>query len=336
MKIGEHDQRVLELMEVVDTSETADKKTQKQQAKAKGYLDDEFDLAYCLKGVKFSKGPLPTWLTTTLLTLLGLGIIAILITKKPDAFQIGLLGFLPLGLYRFYLHAQRYKFVSNIFMMDFAAAQLNAKECFAFFNKVKNELHSDYLKSTGGSFGNVMRLTYDNRPTYLLFHSYTVGSGKNSRHYTYTLVIQEHKRTFPNAFCFDKRMEIPNILFRDDVELEGVEFNKKYRVYTKDNDSHVDAFYVLNPRVMAKMLEPNEKEYLKLFETTENLVITGFAHQDFGGVKVRAEAPVIPFDEYRKVKETFLKYLDITTDLTDVLMREIVDKGENRNQAKEM
>ena len=329
-----HDKRVLELMNEIDNSETADKASQKLHAKEKGYLDDEFDLAYCLKGVKLRKGPFPIWISVILLLLLGFGIDVGLVRLGAEG-QMLIAGFVPVGAYVIWLFAQKKKYFFKVLSLDFEAKVLKRKELGDLLKKLKDELGSIYLKTTRGGFYQGLRMIYDNRPTYYLDYTYSIGSGKNRVTYHHTLVIQEHKHTFPNAFCYDNTTRIPISLFKENVKLEGTDFNKEYKVYVADDNKKVDAFYVLNPRVMAKMLEPEVKKYLRAFETVGSMLIVGMINCPIG-MSVRSRPPIVTYDEYRNAKDEILKRLDIATDVTDVLMREIVDKGEKRSIAKEL
>ena len=230
---------------------------------------------------------------------------------------------------------QKRKYFLKVLSLDFEAKLLNQKELGGLLKKLKDEFGSIYMKTTKGGFYQGFQMTYDNRPTYFLDYTYSIGSGKHRVTYHHTLVIQEHKHTFPNAFCFDNTTRIPISFFKQNVQLEGTDFNKEYKVYVADNDKKVDAFYVLNPRVMAKMLEPEVKKYLKVFETVGNMLIVGMINCPIA-LSVRSKPPIVTYNEYRNTKDEILKRLDIATDVTDVLMREIVDKGDSRSIAKEL
>lgn len=330
-----HDEKVLALMKEINHSETADKALQKLRAKEKGYLDDEFDLAYCLKDARINTGPLSPGISIVLLSILGIGLGTWLMRLGAEA-GVFLFGFIPTGAYIAWLFAQKSKYFYKVISLDFDARILERHELKTLFSRLKNELGSIYLKTTKGGFNKGLKFIYDDRPTYFLNYSYSIGSGKNRTTYTHTLIIQEHKLNFPNAFCYNKKTVIPIGFFKEDVRLEGNEFNKEYKVYVSDAGKKVDAFYVLNPRLMAKLLEPEVKKYLKVFESMSHMLIIGTTQCSAGRIGIRTSDPIITYDEYKSVKDEMLKLLDLATDITDVLMREMVDQGDQRSIAKEV
>lgn len=328
------DQRILALMNEIDNSETADKVGQKRRYKEKGYLDDEFDLAFCLKGARIETGPFSVRVSLILLIILGIGISIWL--SRTGATNIALIfGFFPLLLYVIWLAAQKQKYLYKILSLDFDAKVIEGPELNALYKKLKDEMGSIYLKTTHGRFTKGLRLIYDKRPTYFLDHIYSIGSGKHRTTIVHTLVIQEHEHNFPNTFCYDVYTKMPIGLFKSDVQLEGADFNREYKVYVPDNKKKSDAFYVLNPRVMSKMLEPEVRKTLKIFETTGNMLIVG-TYACVMAMTIGTKPPIIPYAKYKNIKAEITSRLDLATDIADVLTREIVDKGDQRSIAKEM
>jgi len=136
------------------------------------------------------------------------------------------------------------------------------------------------------------------------------------------------KKSFPEVLCVrngkDHRYK------KKEVSLEAVDFNKNYYVYT-DNPS--DAFYVLNPRLMDSMLKKELLDYVIAIETFGDNLLVVFNNVDIiGGIKFGG--PIIKFKEYIKRKREILKRLDLSTDLNDVISREIVDENSKRSVAK--
>lgn len=331
---GYFDQRILTLMNEISTSETADKTSQKKWFKEKGYLDDEFDLAYCLKGARINTGPFTVRVSIILLIILGIGISFWL--SHIGASNIALIfGFPPLLLYIIWIAAQKEKYLYKILSLDFDAKVIEEPELNALHKKLRDEMGSIYLKTTHGSFMKGLRLLYDKRPTYFLDHSYSIGSGKHKTTIVHTLIIQEYEHNFPNAFCYDVYTRMPSISLKNEVQLEGVDFNKAYKVYVPDDKKKVDAFYVLNPRVMSGMLEPKVRNSLKIFETTGNTLIVG-THACVMAMTLNTKPPIISYAQYKNIKAGITARLDLATDIADVLTREIVDKGDQRSIAKEM
>ena len=342
--IGDHDRRVKEIQKETKRlgKETKTREEWKTYFKAKGYLDDECDLAYVLEDAKINYGPLPPKLTIFLLVLLGIGIAFVLgpimgsgssssyrsyshSRSRNGSSGVVYLASAPVLGYIFYLRRQFQKYSWRIMEADFKATLDPAPS--RHFSDWK-KAGAEFLGRSDAKITTFFETTYDNRLTHFGTYMYSEGSGKHRHTVECFLVVQETKTQFPHVLC--RRPSADVALLRNSVQLEGIEFNKQYKVYA---DSPTDAFYMLNPRIMSALLDKGVLASIKSFETVGDLVV-----MIFGGLPldtgVHFSEPVVRFKDYESIKGRLLAQLDVATNLNDVLSREIVDDGSKRSEAK--
>lgn len=101
----------------------------------------------------------------------------------------------------------------------------------------------DYYKST------VHNMEY--------FHyQYTTGSGKNSRQHVHD-ILKSHTRDVFGHVVISSKFSSPGtgMLSWRKLEMESPEFNKKFRVYVKKSKKGSDAYELLEPNVMHRLIE---------------------------------------------------------------------------------
>lgn len=334
----DHNKRVQEIKDEIGRL-GKDAKTHKEWKKyfiGKGYLDDECDFGYALAIANIIYGPLHPKITIFLLIVIGISISVCLLFAwaipewEFEPFLISVFaGILPIFVYYLYLYSKFKKFFYKVVKTDFDAEEID-KQKFKNFKIVLNSSH-DSSKSV---FKNLLNLTYDDRETYFGDFFYSLAKGGDSVKYTYTVIIQKLKKSFPNVVCTrfgsDKYLinPFPIVPEKEYRSLEGG-FNKKFAVWSKDPK---DAFYVLNPRVMNKMVQEGVYNKMRIFEVYEDYLFIAF--DEIKIIENFFSNHVYQYNNYQETKNKLLKFLDITSDLNDILSRQIVDNGEKRSIAK--
>jgi hypothetical protein len=94
---------------------------------------------------------------------------------------------------------------------------------------------------------------------YTALHSYSIRTGKHEQNYTNTIMIFKLPQTIQNPFYVVESSA--GIFSAKDVELESVEFNKKYVVnFSKKNSgSPSEIMHIITPAVQNKFLELAKK-----------------------------------------------------------------------------
>lgn len=84
----------------------------------------------------------------------------------------------------------------------------------------------------------------------LFRHQYTLGYGKDSQVYPFTLLVFKINAKLPDMLIFGHRFSIPTEtnLFKEKLRLEG-DFNKYFKVFVQQ-DNEVDELSILTPDIM--------------------------------------------------------------------------------------
>jgi hypothetical protein len=364
-KVGEHDRRVQGVIEEIRKlgEETKTREEWKAYFKAKGYLDDECDMGYVLNYSKVDYGVFSPKVTIPLLSFLSLvsilGVMWLAWQVKEAALQPDLSSYELRQTVRGGFTITQYAMLVPIFFVGCLLAYLASlnrqfKGCswkvmeadFSAKMVVGSMWKFDEWRKQGAQFfgvedagiGELFGMTYDNRETcfgtYETYHYFEYGGNKTEPptfkkiKKPYFLIAQKTRQKYPWTHCVNRSMS--SVSLGKDVRLEGVDFNRQYHVSA---DRPEDAFYVLNPRVMAALLDPLVCASLITFETVEDWIFLVFnplpidTGMHFGG-------PVVRYADYQRVKFLLLHHLDLATNINDVLSREIVDDGSKRSKAK--
>jgi len=335
--VTENDRHVREIGDEINRVgvETKTREEWKTYFKAKGYGDDECDLGYILSGAKINYGPFsPKWMLFWALfaSLLIFALIFWLLFwshgvrfgERADIRTFIFSG-APIILYLSSLTSQFQKYCWKVIEHDFGAkGDVDPNGKFAQWKKGGAE----FLGISSERVEKLFSLVYDQRETYFGSYVYWVQSGKHRRKVERFMIAQKTRQSFPHARCV-RPMEDHSFL-RKKIQLEGVDFNAQYHVYS---EKPVDAFYVFNPRVMSALLDQDIVKTVKSFETAQDWIVIVFEQVGMS-TGIRFGGPVIRFDDYQKVKRNLLRHLDLATDINDVLSREIVDDGTKRSDAK--
>ncbi len=328
-----HDERVKKISAVLKEYEKEAYSIDewKQHFKSKGYTDDEIDLGYALTDAESIYNPSSSLLTTIVIFIFSLVLAYLAYVRSGENIKSGeeyiqilstVLAFLtPNALYFKYLKGKLGKIYYSILKNDFQAQYIQKKY---FVN-----LESTLFQHMNSKFHNLLACSYDKRNTFFGNFHYVIA--KNYEH-DFFVVIQELKKPFPNIHCFRKMKMLPiNIAHGlNKVTLEG-KFNEEFSVYTQNP---TDAFYVLNPRIMDKLLQREVFQDIKIFEVIGNYLLVSFKEQKL--YKIRLKPPIVKFEDYIVGKKKVLEFMDIVSDLSDVISRQIIDDGSNRNVAKNM
>ncbi|MBN2087947.1 DUF3137 domain-containing protein [Candidatus Peregrinibacteria bacterium] len=333
-----HEKRILEIINILNSRDGGIGTDElKKEFKPKGYLDDEIDLAAALQYAQIKTGPFSSIVTVFLILILGIAIttlVNLIFGLGEDilniSFFIILFGEIA---YMGYIGAQMSKYFGKILASDFNGEELRRVEAKSMLDKWKAN-GASYLKRSNGRFHQMFKIEYDGRPTYFSNYTYTIGSGKNRRSYTYLFVVQKTHKSFPSVQCYKNSMHFTSFIHGKDIQLEGIEFNKLYKINSTDKES--DAYYVFNPRLMSALIEKEKVDEVFLFETVGDEIMVGFKQMGSAGSIFRTKQPIIKYADYKREKDHLIKCLDIATDLNDVLCREIVDAGDKRSVAKEI
>lgn len=335
--ITDNDRHVREIGAEINTLgvETKTREEWKAYFKAKGFGDDECDLGYVLSGAKINYGPFsPKWMLLSVF-LLSAVLLAIIVWwvyysygarmgEKTDG-RIFTIPIMPIILYFASLSHQFQKYCWKVIEHDFGAK--SEVDPGAMIRQWKTS-GAEFLGISNATIEKLFKLQYDNRETYFGSYVYWVQSGKHRRKVEKFVIVQRTKRPYPHARCV--RPAEDKSFLRKKVQLEGVDFNAKYNVYS---EKPVDAFYVFNPRVMMALLDTEILKTVKMFETAGEWITVVFEQVGMS-TGIRFGGPVIRYDDYHKVKHNLLRHLDLASDINDVLSREIVDDGSKRSEAK--
>lgn len=331
-KSVDNDKRVLEIKKEIKSNKGLSTilSELKIYFKEKGYLDDEVDLAYALKDAKIKYLPFSSWIVG--LAVVALVIVVFFFLLQDQYRDLGeIIGngihviVAVVVVYFAFLISQFRGYVGKIIQNDFHAIKTpGRKQLFSNWKK----LGSSLLRYPSATITNLFEMEYDGRQTYYGEYQYTTGSGKNRTTHHYSFIAQKAHKELPLVHCFRPWMD--RSFLRKEVQLEGVDFNKKYNIYA---DKPTDAFYVFNPRVMHAMLEEEIVKDMKSFETVGDFIIMSFTALPLH-TGVRLKPPIVRFKDYQNVKTKMLHRLDLASDINDTLSRQIVDSGEKRSVAK--
>jgi hypothetical protein len=335
--LTEHDRKVREISDEVAHLgvDTKTHEAWKSYFKAKGCGDDECDLGLVLSGAKINYGPLKVkWMLfwsigASILLFFGFQWLMGSNQSNPPSGMANLVvlifSSLPLLIYLGFLSKQFQKFCWKVIERDFGAKV--EPDPGAWMSKWKAS-GAVFLGVPNATLENIYQLKYDSRETYFGTYSFWVRTGKSRTKVEKFVVVQRTRQVYPCANCVRPLQEGTHS--RKKVQLEGVDFGAKFKVYS---EKPVDAFYVFNPRVMSALLEPEILKTLNSFETAGDWVILIF-NGVFIGTGIHLGGPVIRYEEYQKAKRILLQHLDLATDINDVLSRQIVDDGTKRSDAK--
>ena len=332
-----HDQRVRKIQDEIRQTgkETKSRDEWKGYFKSKGYLDDECDLGYVLEDANISYGVFSPKMNIIALILLGVLIIVIgikLSWMSRDFREVivrifVIVSFLPVLFYIAYIKKQFEGYLVKVIEIDFNGKKADDPKIYS--DELK-DAGVQLLKYPSAEIEELFSLEYDKRETFFGQYQYTVGSGKSRRVYRYFFVMQRTNNLFPGVHCI--RPLVDRNLWKKEIDLESVDFEKHYNVYT---ENPTDAFYVLNPRVMSVLLEEEVLKYICSFETVGEYLFMTFLDREINtGIRFNKDEPIIKYKDYINLKRDILCRLDLATNINDTISREIIDSGEKRSEAK--
>jgi len=334
--LTEHDHKVSEIGAEIGRLgiDTKTREAWKAYFKAKGYGDDECDLGLVLSGAKINYGPLAAkWMLFWSIAACGVVLFAMQWLMRSQSGELSgganlaslVFSTVPLLIYLGFLSKQFQKFCWKVIEDDFGAR--SEPDPGAWMSQWK-AAGAQFLGMPNAVLENLHKITYDSRETYFGFYSFFVRTGKSRTKVEKFMVVQRARQVYPCASCIRPKQEGP--VSRKKVQLEGVDFGVKFKVYS---EKPADAFYVFNPRVMSALLDPEILKTLNSFETAGDWIVLTFQGIliDTG---IHLSGPVIRYEDYQKTKRLLLHHLDLATDINDVLSRQIVDDGAKRSEAK--
>jgi hypothetical protein len=133
------------------------------------------------------------------------------------------------------------------------------------------------LLSVSGSFfsiGHSQTMKYviggkdDNRPVRVFLYSYTVGSGKNSHTYRYTVFESTFNGNMPHMLLDSKKLffsnDIPDFSGGHHISLEG-DFDKYFSLYV-EKEFEIEALQMFDPDFMAELIESSKSFSAEFFQ----------------------------------------------------------------------
>ncbi len=299
----------------------------KAEFKTKNYADDEIDLGYSLAGIHVRYGPFPPKIRLAILLAPILLWLWSLKGSQEANMLLFFLSLFPFFAYMIITGRQQNKVLFKVLEADFDAEEI--KEPKKLLKELKTAGYT-YFDRRLPRIGRLFRCLYDKRETWFGEFEYTVHRGKKSDTHHRFIILQQAKAPYPHVAMLSPR-ELSPEFYNDlkSVQLESPEFSSTFRCLAS---APVDAFYVLNPRVMARFLDEEKVLRLMAFETLGGKLLFVYDAIPLAST-FKLSPPEVRFDEYKKLKDQLLKALDHATNLNDTLSREIVDTGQ-ANQAR--
>jgi hypothetical protein len=185
-------------------------------------------------------------------------LLIILVVKYLKDFRLAVIPLIILSIFYAYIRQK----AEDAFFQQFASTN--------GFSFQKNGLPGDLLGSLffvghSPTGRDLVEGTFQNIPFSLLNYQYTVGSGKNSHTYIYTIFRMHFVSSLPPIFLKPKHCTFGGYLFGDissqakeELKLEG-DFDQYFDLWTK-HDFQIEALQFLTPDVMAK-IQDNWKDF---------------------------------------------------------------------------
>ena len=151
------------------------------------------------------------------------------------------------------IYSKAYNKIKGQFMEEFGNSI-----GFAYVRSIEPESVSGRLFKTGHdqTISDVLIGTYQDIPMRIFSLSFTVGSGKNSHTYSYTVFEATYAETMPDILLFSKaEQSAVSDWFSEDetIELEG-DFNKYFKLRAPKGREQ-EAFQIFTPDIMAELID---------------------------------------------------------------------------------
>lgn len=108
----------------------------------------------------------------------------------------------------------------------------------------------------------------NDRPVRIFLYSYTVGSGKNSHTYRYTVFESTFDGNMPHLLLNSKKLffsnDIPDFSSGHHISLEG-DFDKYFSLYV-EKEFEIEALQMFDPDFMAELIESSKSFSAEFFQ----------------------------------------------------------------------
>lgn len=325
----DQDKKIVEL--VAEVKEVRKTKPNLSHAEIKTVLkgrgtDDELDLAIVMEEVK----PVNWWwvgvkyLLVTVVILLIMLVVNFTLHIVPDQFFF----MVPAGaiILFFSMNAgYRQEYLEKLINHDFGFVEMTGHEAKQYLDMILGVPKDAKARM-------IKKCQFDGRESYYGFFEWERGSGKSKQTFYRTYVLQVMDKNF-DPILIQPHSVVGLDLFGEDVELESNEFNQQFVVKTGGEPKN--AFYTLNPRVMELILKEYDDYNFNFLQVHDNVVVLGYDER-MGGIRLGSKfnLPVIEFDEFLIIKKKILQKFDVLSNISDGLLREIIDEEGIRSQAE--